>query len=445
MKASKYNFFYPLEEGRFLAYNSLKNGLAVVDSSLRDAVTGFDEDALESLGAEVRGELRRGGFLVENDFDELRYLSVRRKSEQYASTRLQLTIAPTMACNLACTYCYETPQPGMMTQETCDRIVESVRGRIDAGIQSLMIAWYGGEPLLAMPVIESLSANLIELCSSRKVGYSAHIVTNATLLTKETAERLKSCRVEMAQVTIDGDRSCHDLRRPYRDGRGSFDVILENIKASIGIIPMTIRVNLDRTNAEDALRFYDDLFSQPWFDQKAATIYFGHVQKYTSSCKCADETVLRDEEFCVKQLELAEYMAAKGKGFDHYPTAGGGCGATSESSMVIGPRGELYKCWNNPGVKEYEIGSVFEPLQPSGTLIDYMFEGFENDAECRECKLLPLCMGGCVDVRVRAKRSGEDARNCTKWRYFLEESLRRYYMHHAGKRAESSSAEKINV
>ncbi len=38
MKESTYNFFFDLEDGRMLAYNSRLNGLALIDKKVRDAI-----------------------------------------------------------------------------------------------------------------------------------------------------------------------------------------------------------------------------------------------------------------------------------------------------------------------------------------------------------------------------------------------------------------------
>lgn len=36
------------------------------------------------------------------------------------------------------------------------------------------------------------------------------------------------------------------------------------------------------------------------------------------------------------------------------------CTATSLYGYVIGPKGEIYKCWEDVGIKEKEIGSVLD-------------------------------------------------------------------------------------
>ena len=103
------------------------------------------------------------------------------------------------------------------------------------GVKYLSVAWFGGEPLVGMPVIESLSQRIIALCKEKNVQYSASIITNGYLLTKEVAEKLKEYHVRSAQITVDGPKEIHDTRRPMANGQGTYDVIMEHLAETKGI------------------------------------------------------------------------------------------------------------------------------------------------------------------------------------------------------------------
>ncbi|MBI2839344.1 MAG: SPASM domain-containing protein [Acidobacteria bacterium] len=429
MKQSYYNFFFKLESnGQYLAYNARENGLALVDERLKSVVCSLSPGDVPQLPEEVARNLRLGGFIVDDEMDEYRLLQVRRRQAQYDSKRLGLTIAPTQNCNLACKYCYETPSRLVMDEQTIERTEAFVKQQIDSGVKGLDIAWYGGEPLLCMDVIAKLSSRLIALCDGHGVNYNAAIVTNGTLFSRTTAERLKDLRVWQAQITVDGDRWTHDQRRPYRGGQGSFEKIIGNIKEACGVIQIIIRINIDTNNADHALTFFDDLTSQPWFEKEKITAYFGHVRKTTNSCKCSEEECLKCGDFWKHEAQLHNLLAAKGLGAHPYPTAASGCGATTLMSSTIGPRGEIYKCWNDCGDSTKIVGSLHEPSTLSPLHLEYLTESFETDEECRECKVLPLCMGGCVDIRIKAKRGEADSKDCSRWRYYLEDTLRKFYL-----------------
>ena len=74
-----------------------------------------------------------------------------------------------------------------------------------------------------MPVIESLSQRIIALCKEKDVQYSASIITNGYLLTKEVAEKLKEYHVRSAQIHCGWDRKkSMTPRRP--DGKRAGDI-----------------------------------------------------------------------------------------------------------------------------------------------------------------------------------------------------------------------------
>src|SRR5271165_1102290 len=119
-----------------------------------------------------------------------------------------------MACNLDCFYCFESNRyAGRMSAAVQSNIVRLVRRYFESGTKRLDVTWYGGEPLLAVSVVESLSKRFLALCGEFGSEYSAQIVTNGTLLTHETARQLASWNVKRAQITLDGVPQLHDTRR----------------------------------------------------------------------------------------------------------------------------------------------------------------------------------------------------------------------------------------
>jgi uncharacterized protein len=443
MKQSRYNFFFKLDNGDYLAFNALKNGLAVVGKEVVDNINSQQPGTAVNVDYDILKELKKGGFLIDDDYNEYGVLCIRRHLQQYSNLGLGLTISPSLACNLVCRYCFESTDKSVMDETVMDGLVEYVHNHIKAGIKKLSIGWYGGEPLLGLPVIERLSSEFITLCEKDSVRYSASIITNGTLLDKETAGKLKKLHVLRAQITIDGDKNIHNKMRPFKTGKGSFDAIMENLKEVVGIIPISLRINLDTNNADQALTFIDKLKKEDWFyrglESSDIHPYYGYIKKYTSTCLCSKDEILKPGDFWAKDLELKKYFYNHLKGFDYYPEVVSGCTATSMSSYVVDAKGNLYKCLNHLGIPEKTVGTIFEPSRLNSLYINYLTESFENDSECMECKYLPICMGGCVDIRVKAKRGEFDAKDCNQWKYYLEEILRYYYLSKIKNRAENSS------
>ena len=158
MRQSKYNFFIPIDEkGNYLAFNSLKNGLAVFPGKLVEILQTLEPGGTLPLPEKNLNELKKGGFICDDSYNEYGLLLIRRHAQQYGSDMaLGLTISPSLLCNLKCRYCPEVPQKTRMERPVIDQIGEFVKKRIESGLKKLSITWYGGEPLLCLDVIEEL-------------------------------------------------------------------------------------------------------------------------------------------------------------------------------------------------------------------------------------------------------------------------------------------------
>src|SRR5690606_20137919 len=142
-----------------------------------------------------------------------------RRSKFQPTNTLGLTICPTLNCNFRCTYCYQHHLKGVMRADVRNRIAAYVAA--SDGLQDLHVTWFGGEPLLAMTVVEGLSERFL----AGPHRYSASIVTNGSRLTPAHSRRLVELNVTRAQITLDGPRDLHDQRRPLAGGAPTFDAI----------------------------------------------------------------------------------------------------------------------------------------------------------------------------------------------------------------------------
>lgn len=76
----------------------------------------------------------------------------------------------------------------------------------------------------------------------------------------------------------------------------------------------------------------------------------------------------------------------------------------------MGPKGELYQCWEDVGNPDMVIGNIHEDDPITNPVLQARYSiGTDayNDAECRECNVLPICGGGCANKRLRTKQFGE--------------------------------------
>ena len=74
------------------------------------------------------------------------------------------------------------------------------------------------------------------------------------------------------------------------------------------------------------------------------------------------------------------------------------------NELVVGSRGELYKCWDSVGNSREVIGHVRDWNDLNGRLGKWLrYDPFTNP-ECRTCIALPVCMGGCAHHAMDANQ-----------------------------------------
>ena len=428
MKPSRYNFFFQVDDQAILAYNSLTTALAELPAlefaALQEYFSESREDFFEANGLGLfRDELVKEGFLIPDDQNELEQaMNIHATLKQQRQRALGLTIVPTLDCNFRCTYCFSYARRERMSAQVQQALMRFVEEKLTQA-DGLSVAWYGGEPTLCLDLIESMSAQLRSLCEGYGVKYlPSDIVTNGYLLTKKAAQRLKAAGITDVQVTLDGDRDIHNQRRPLRGGHGTFDHILDNVAAARSILNIQIRINIDRSNAGTAVAALDALVDHGLQGMPA---YFGHVQPFTEACSGIASDCLSNQEFGELNLALTRQAIARGFSCLHYPhlQLGGVCGADHENSYLIAPDGLLFKCWAQASLgADHAIGSLLDdqvtPVQKEN-LERYLDWEPMQDSACRDCRVLPICMGGCPYLRVH----GAPGTNCAPWRHILLDTL----------------------
>ncbi len=397
-KVSKYNIYIPYEEGTYLVFNSLTSALAKLKEENYQQLLSFPKDD-QNLDDQFITDLRKCGFIVDSEYDELLYIRRKMFEERFAKDDLSLTVAPTMECNFNCEYCFENGQvDGKMDAATMAQLVKFVDEHL-CPEGRLSVCWMGGEPLMVLDVITELACEFQRLCREKNCTYYSSIVTNGYLLDPEIASRLSEINVGTIQITLDGERELHNKKRPLKNGGPTFDKIVNNIIDSIDILnKFVIRVNLDQENFEKADQIMD-VFDRPDLKEKIA-LEFSLINAFTDEMK---SRCLENKEFNKIQLRLNEQKISRGFIERKYPARRfNPCGVTLGNSFVIDSRGRIYHCWTDYGHYEKSTGSIFDIQKNQKQLqLDSLrlLHDSTEDEECRECKFLPICMGGCYWVR----------------------------------------------
>lgn len=431
MRESKFNNYFTAGDGEKLAFNSYTCALAAVDEKYEMLLSKLDELGRENVPEELREcyeMAKEGHFIVQDDYDEMTELYTKRNFQKYSIESLGLTIAPTLGCNFKCIYCYETSKPGIMQPEVSDKIVEFVEKQ-SSHLKSLNVTWYGGEPLLTKELLYSLSEKFIEICNQKKINYEAFIISNGSLLDDATIQKLIKYQVKGIQITVDGPPEIHDKRRVNKKGETTFPIILENINKLLATnnIEVVLRINVDKTNDQQVEELIDILDKR--LVSKNIRITFGQVTAYTDACKSIEDSCYNNTEFAGKLLEY--YKILQKYGFDSYnqfpypEVKLNYCCAELMNSFVVDPDGYLYKCWNEVGNIKSAVGNIRED---SFDITGYKNGGWLkrnplNAAKCKDCTILPVCMGGCPYNDVALKQENV----CDLIKYNVKNVMLTYY------------------
>jgi uncharacterized protein len=410
-----------------LIYNCLSGAFVKVDDELLEML----QKNISKIPSKFKDELKKGNFIIEDEVDEIGLWKVLTQKTRYSSNLLALTILPTYSCNFRCTYCYEKHEPIFMNNSIREELMRFISlWASDQKIEKLSVSWFGGEPLLAKNLIISLTKKLLRKCKEKNWDYQSNIVTNGSLLTKNVAQELKeTCKVSSAQVTLDGPPSVHNKRRPFVDGKGTFDIILNNLKDAFDYLNIMLRVNIDKENVSSVAELLDILKNEGFDKTQRFVIDFSPTAPVTELCMGAIESFYTQEAFSKAMVHLYQEAFERNFGLT-YPSPLAGCGAVAFNSFVIDPLGDIYKCWSTVGNKQETIGNIctlrnlWQLIGTPNFLKWMMWDPFAIE-KCRKCKVLPLCMGGCPYKRIVGEAVNKGY--CQNWKYNLKEILSLYY------------------
>ncbi|MGM0423875.1 MAG: radical SAM protein [Thermodesulfobacteriota bacterium] len=432
MHWSSYNTLFKSERFGPFVYNALSNTLIELDEAHYDLLNRLDREYLptELPDQEFYNLLRDKLFLVRPGEEEDRLLAqhYQRQAACLDSSSMILTIAPTLRCNFRCPYCFETSQKHGQTmgKKTQERLLDWIRQYKD--INRLSVSWYGGEPLLSFGTI----CDLTERFQALDLEYqNAGLVSNGYLLDQDKISRLNDLQITTIQITLDGPQEIHDSRRFLAGGGPTFVRILDNVAnlmESDYAGKCSIRVNVDRNNYQQYLDLRGSLLER--FKGTSLSVYPGHVD--------ADQGHSYDHGCCLSTEEWTDFNLGLYREHSVLPHGGlyprghtaGMCIANRRNGFVVGPAGELYKCWEDVGKPKMIIGNIHQEKPIANPVLQARYTtGMEaySDPECRRCQVLPVCGGGCVHKRMRSKLNGEsDMLYCAALKKHLTRYLEAY-------------------
>ncbi|MBQ0166346.1 MAG: SPASM domain-containing protein [Treponema sp.] len=403
MFVSKRTLFFKSERNGYLLFSGNSNSLYQIEDELVPAIQRMIEKGDTSqLPEDVEKEFRKSGIILfEDDEEFLHRMYLKSMIARFRKGDLTLTIAPTLACNFKCTYCYEgeRAQGGNMDDNVIKGLVNFAK---KGEYKKVHIVWYGGEPLLAFDIIKKINDEFdkegIELAPQSAV-------TNGSLLTTDILQYAIDRKFSYMQITIDGDEVTHNAHRPMKNGENSYQTILhkldnayEYLKTTNQSFLFSIRVNVD----ENTCDLYPDVV------KTLKSRYSSMVSCYPAFIEKPNDAECHHDN-CMVSADQAGFILklARERGIQltqTYPLSNRllNCAALKLDNFVISPTGDMYKCWEDIGILDYSVGNVTSSsYDKNNTTFKYLLtaSGYENE-ECRKCLFLFSCAGGCPKKRL---------------------------------------------
>ena len=405
-----------------------------------------EPDGLSVTEREAADTLMAHGFLVPDREAERQALDEYFRVVREDTSELRVTVLTTLQCNFACDYCYQgdhgdyNQHAAKMSMETAERVAAWTEAKLDeVAPQGFALTFFGGEPLLNLPVTYYLAERLWHACQARGVRMHVNLITNGLLLTPEVVDRLLPFGLAGVKVTLDGDRETHDRMRPLRGGQGTFDRIIRNVGAVADRCRISIGGNFDASSVDSYPALLDFLREQD-FAGSIAKVAFKPVirapestapkgfipltavgadgQPLGATCMTSagagsatgvcDTCHFADEKLAFLRDETRKRGFSTPDGVHMGP-----CEIHRRHAHTIGPDGSLYACPGFTGDMGLSTGHISGGADPLRARAAARFEKLAAWKECQDCAFIPVCAGGCTTA-AHAELGDLDKPSCHK-------------------------------
>ncbi len=311
-------------------------------------------------------------------------------------------------CNLACKYCFAEEgeyhgDRSLMSYEVgkkaLDFLIANSGNRVN-----LEVDFFGGEPLMNFQVVKDLVAYGRSQEKEHNKKFRFTLTTNGMLLDDEIMEFANK---EMANVvlSVDGRKEVHDYMRPTRNGKGSYDLIIDKFKTMAELRNQTnyyVRGTFTHHNldfSQDVLHLADLGFKQISMEPVVAP----DEQPY--AIKEEDLPKLFEEYDLLAKAMIEREKDGKGFNFFHFmiDLTGGpclykrlsGCGSGTEY-LAVTPWGDLYPCHQFVGMEEFKLGNVDTGVEKTELVDEFKLCNVYAKDKCKDCFARFYCSGGCA-------------------------------------------------
>lgn len=309
-------------------------------------------------------------------------------------------------CNLRCRYCFADEGAyhaarEFMSEDTAKRAIDFLIEN-SGNRKVLEVDFFGGEPLMCLNTIKNVVAYARE--KSEKVGkkFLFTTTTNALLLDDDAIDFFNR-EMENVVLSIDGRKEVHDAIRKTKNGKGSFDLVIDKIKKFVrsrGDKNYYVRGTFTSKNLDFAK---DVIFlAENGFDSISMEPVVTPIEDLAITKEHLPQIEREYENLCEQYLD--KYKKGEGFNFFHFniDLEGGvclqkrvsACGAGNEYFSVV-PNGDIYPCHQFAGESEFLMGNVFDGKLDGKIRDKFASSCLFTRKGCEDCFAKFICSGGC--------------------------------------------------
>jgi uncharacterized protein len=294
-------------------------------------------------------------------------------------------------CNLRCPYCFTGAKLAReMTVETAKQTAEFVVDYAKQHGQRAVFSFFGGEPMMAWPVMKEMVLHAEAVAAARGVTAIFRMNTNGLLIKEEHLAFFEAHDLIFI-LSIDGNEAMHDAERRTEGGVGSFEVLAKKLPRFLehnpGMMASVVVTPTNVVSAADGIAFLFDAgfkfqiikpdVTQAWSPEDVAELgrqYERVAEDYLARTRAGEDLYLNlfDDKW-INHTKGAEGISIR-------------CDVGS-SQISIAPSGNIYPCvrW----VKEEEdsvprLGDVWQGMLPE-KLADIRAQAAAPKSPCGDC------------------------------------------------------------
>ncbi|WOC33071.1 MULTISPECIES: radical SAM peptide maturase, CXXX-repeat target family [Caproicibacterium] len=323
-----------------------------------------------------------------------------------------VTLQVTDACNLCCTYCYQThKQHHVMDFNTAKEFIDMLLSDRYAYINTknspgIIIEFIGGEPFLAIDLISKISDYFIEQVVKQHHPWATKfmfsICSNGTLYFDPRVQGYikKHLNHLSFSISVDGCKELHDACRVFPDGSGSYDMAIKAVNhfrshfhgemgSKMTLAPANIKYTAmaaeNLVNLGYSQIFLNCVFEKGWTAEHAKILY-------QQLKKLADFLLGNNLENDIYLSIFEENLGHKMAETDNDNWCGGtGC------MIAADYKGDIFPCLR---YMESSLGNAQPPM-----VIGTVQDGIMATQKQKDCV-------NCLRCITRRSQSTEDCFNC---------------------------------